>query len=57
MDHEMGGSDIDEEEATCQTGKKQRQWRKWSEQVIPMLLEPYLELLRESEGLRDLMSV
>ena len=57
VDHEMGGSDVDEEEATRQAGKKQRQWRKWSEQVIPMLLEPYLELLRESEGLRDLMSV
>ncbi|KAF8964622.1 hypothetical protein BDZ97DRAFT_1659924 [Flammula alnicola] len=35
-------------------GKKQRQWRKWSEDIIPSLLEPYLQLLRESEGLRNL---
>ena len=56
VDHEMGGSDVNEE-AVRRAGKKQRQWRNWSEQVIPMLLEPYLELLRESEGLRNLMSV
>jgi len=57
VDHEMGGTDVNEEEAVRRAGKKQRQWRNWSEQVIPMLLEPYLELLRESEGLRDLTSV
>jgi hypothetical protein len=57
VDHEIGGSDVDEEEAVHRAGKKQRQWRNWSEQVIPMLLEPYLELLKESESLRDLMSV
>jgi hypothetical protein len=56
VDDEMGDSDVDDEEAVRRAGKKQRQWRNWSEQVIPMLLQPYLELLRESEGLRDLTS-
>jgi hypothetical protein len=34
--------------------KRQRQWRKWSEDVIPGLLQPYMSLLRETEGLRDI---
>jgi hypothetical protein len=34
--------------------KKQRQWRKWSEDVIPALLQPYMALLRETEGLRHI---
>ena len=57
VDHEMGGGKVHEEDAVRAAGKKERQWRNWSEQVIPMLLEPYLELLRESEGLRDLTFV
>jgi hypothetical protein len=58
VDYDMGGgSDRDEEEVVRRAGKKQRQWRNWSAHVIPMLLEPYLELLRESEGLRDLTSM
>jgi len=36
--------------------KKQRQWRKWSEDVIPALLQPYMALLRETQGLRDVNS-
>jgi hypothetical protein len=47
------GSEDEEEEGVQEVGKKARQWRKWSEDVIPALLEPYLELLRESESLRD----
>jgi hypothetical protein len=47
------GSEDEEEEGVHQVGKKVRQWRKWSEDIIPALLEPYLELLRESESLRD----
>ena len=38
-------------------GKKERQWRNWNERIIPMLLEPYVELLRESNSLRDLSGV
>ena len=34
--------------------KKQRQWRKWSEDIIPALLEPYLTLMRETELLRNI---
>jgi len=48
------GSEDEEEEGVQQVGKKVRQWRKWSEDIIPALLEPYLELLKESESLRDL---
>ena len=40
----------------ARAAKKQRQWRKWSEDVIPALLQPYLALLRETEGLRDVNS-
>lgn len=37
-----------------QQQKKERQWRKWSEETIPAMLEPYLELLRVTDSLRDL---
>ena len=40
-----------------QTAKKQRQWRRWSEEVIPALIKPYLSLLQESGGLRDMNMV
>lgn len=36
--------------------KRQRQWRKWSEDIIPALLQPYMALLRETDGLRDINS-
>ncbi|KAF8868702.1 hypothetical protein CPB84DRAFT_1695554 [Gymnopilus junonius] len=34
--------------------KKEQQWRKWSEDVIPGMLEPYVALMRETDSLRDL---
>jgi len=37
--------------------KKQRQWRKWSEDIIPTLLQPYMSLMRETESLRHIDSV
>ena len=40
----------------ARAAKKQRQWRKWSEDVIPALLQPYMALLRETQGLRDVNS-
>jgi hypothetical protein len=46
-----------EGEARRQAGKKERQWRNWSEEVIPAMLEPYMELLRETDLLKDLSSV
>jgi hypothetical protein len=52
-DEEDLGSEDEKEESVQEVGKKARQWRKWSEDIIPALLEPYLELLRESESLRD----
>ena len=46
--------DIDRE---ARDEKKRRQWRKWSEDIIPALLRPYLQLLRETSGLRVMDSV
>jgi len=40
----------------ARAAKKQWQWRKWSEDVIPALLQPYMALLRETQGLRDVNS-
>lgn len=34
--------------------KKERQWAKWEDKVIPSLLQPYLEILHCSESLRDI---
>lgn len=34
--------------------KKDRQSQKWATEVIPMLIEPYVALLRESNSLRNL---
>jgi hypothetical protein len=36
--------------------KRQQQWRKWSEDVIPALLHPYMALLRETQGLQNIDS-
>ena len=32
--------------------KKQRQWSKWADVIIPSLVVPYLRLLRETDSLR-----
>ncbi|KDR80500.1 hypothetical protein GALMADRAFT_62166 [Galerina marginata CBS 339.88] len=50
-DHD--NSEVDEQ----RIAKKQRQWRKWSEDIIPALLKPYLTLLSETAGLRDMSQV
>jgi len=36
--------------------KKQWQWRKWSKDVISALLQPYMALLHETQGLQDVDS-
>ncbi|KDR79080.1 hypothetical protein GALMADRAFT_136978 [Galerina marginata CBS 339.88] len=41
-------------ETQSRAEKKQRQWRRWSEDIIPALLKPYLSLLHESLGLRNM---
>ena len=53
------GQDVEMREAEGielddQASKKQRQWRKWSEDIIPSLIKPYLEVLRTTSGLRDI---
>lgn len=34
--------------------KKERQWAKWENETIPLLLQPYLRILRQSDNLRTL---
>lgn len=33
--------------------KHERQWRRWSEDIIPALLKPYMTFLRETDSLRE----
>jgi len=49
-----GSTGDDDEVREARALKRQRQWRKWSEDVIPGLLQPYMSLLRETEGLRNI---
>jgi hypothetical protein len=35
-----------------QLSKKEKQWKKWETETIPMLLKPYISLLRKTESLR-----
>ena len=37
-----------------QQRKKERQWAKWANEVIPSLIKPHLQLLRQSQSLREL---
>lgn len=37
-----------------QRQKREKQWRKWTNEVIPSLLRPHLSLLRESTSLRSI---
>ena len=37
--------------------KKEKQWIKWEEEIIPMLLRPYICLLHETESLRNLSTL
>jgi len=36
------------------SSKRQRQWRTWSEDIIPALLKPYMSLMQETESLRNI---
>lgn len=57
LDDEMSHiflADADDIDAERRASKKQRQWRKWSEDIIPALLKPYMDLLLETDGLRDM---
>jgi len=55
-DGAQGGS-VEDDEERKRAHKKERQWRKWSEDVIPVLLKPYLTLMRETQSLRNIESV
>lgn len=46
-----------EVEARQKAKKKENQWKAWSTQVIPKLLEPYVSLLQQTQSLRDMSEV
>lgn len=50
------GDNVKMIEAEKRANKKKNQWRKWSEEVIPAMLSPYLDLLQETESLRNIGS-
>lgn len=57
MDEDNAGDDGDvprREVDEKRVAKNQRLWRKWNEEIIPMLLKPYNELLQQTSGLRNL---
>ena len=37
--------------------KKAKQWEKWEEETIPLLLRPYIHLLHETKSLHNLSDV
>jgi hypothetical protein len=52
-----GGDGAEPDEAAIRAGKKERQWQKWSGDIIPALLKPYMGLLRQTSGLREMEGV
>lgn len=57
--YEMGGGigslDFGEREhiARSNTDKKEKQWRRWRNDIIPALVRPYMTLLRTTDSLRN----
>jgi hypothetical protein len=49
---QVGGDSSGETARQSALDKKRRQWSKWVEEVIPMLVEPYLSLLSDTRSLR-----
>lgn len=47
------GTEPTELRQTRARAKKERQWKTWAMKTIPSLLSPYLQLLRETNSLRD----
>ena len=47
-------ADIDELRHQRQRHKKQKQWLRWTNEVIPSLVQPYVHHLRISESLRSI---
>ena len=43
-----------EESGELPSQKKEKQWKTWETEIIPLLLQPYIHLLRETRSLRDL---
>jgi hypothetical protein len=41
-------------EPSEQSQLKEKQWKKWENETIPLLLQPYIHLLRETASLRNL---
>ena len=47
-------SSDDAQDLEKRTDKNIRQWKRWTEIVIPEMLQPYMTLLHETDSLRNL---
>lgn len=47
-------SQLDPDQQPFIQRKKQKQWQRWTNEVIPSLISPYLSLLRTTESLRSI---
>ncbi len=56
VEDDLEGHDMDFDSNAAQhkrTAKIERQWTKWSQEVIPALLQPYMVLMEKTQSLRD----
>ncbi|KAG6809758.1 hypothetical protein H0H92_014854 [Tricholoma furcatifolium] len=53
IDHGDGGDGGDGGDLTRHRQKRENQWKRWQEEVIPSLIHPYMTYLSESQSLRE----
>ena len=53
-DNEDYSSDDDIESLEKRSNKKMQQWKKWTEVIIPAMLQPYMALMHETNSLRNI---
>ncbi|KAG6807338.1 hypothetical protein H0H92_007961, partial [Tricholoma furcatifolium] len=51
------GDDQDIGDTTRHRQKRANQWKRWQEEVIPSLIDPYMTYLYQSDSLRELVTV
>jgi hypothetical protein len=50
-------TDIIGEAEGVKPGKKARQFQRWEGEILPALMQPYIQLLRETDSLRNMLEV
>jgi hypothetical protein len=50
-------TDIIGEAEGVEPGKKARQFQRWEGEILPALMQPYIQLLRETDSLRNMSEV